>query len=87
MAIGSQDTVGVFWGNDLDASSAPMAQKNSGKWPNMPHAEVVRRHAYKVFEASFLNHNIAENPDVRPDLCPIAPPDWKAKPQVSNERS
>ena len=65
--------MGVFWGNYLDATSEPMAQKNSDKWQSMPHSEVVRRHAYKVFEESFLNHNFAENPHLRPDLNPICP--------------
>ncbi len=77
---GPRDTVGVFWGNYLDASAEPMAQKNSDKSQNMPHSEVVGRQAYKVFEESYLDHNLAENPDVRPDLSAIAPPDWKAKP-------
>ncbi len=67
--------MGVFWGNYLDASSEAMAQKIYGKWQNIAHSDVVRSHAYKVFEKSFLNYNFAENPDVRPDFNPIDPPD------------
>jgi hypothetical protein len=65
-------TAGVFWGNYVDQSAEVMARKVYPKWKHLPQSEVIRSHAYKVFEDSFLNYN----PEVgakRPDFTPIAP--------------
>ena len=49
-----------------------MAAKVYPKWKHLPQSEVIRSHAYKVFEDAFLNYN-AEVGALRPDFSPIAP--------------
>jgi glyoxylase-like metal-dependent hydrolase (beta-lactamase superfamily II) len=63
-------TAGVFWGNYVDASAEIMAAKVYPKWKQLPQSEVIRTHAYKVFEDCFLNWNHEEGL-VRPDFSPI----------------
>jgi hypothetical protein len=63
-------TAGVFWSNYVDQSAEIMALKVYPKWKHVGHSEVIRSHAYKVFEDSFLNYN----PEVgvtRPLFTPI----------------
>lgn len=50
-------TAGVFWGNYVDQSAEIMARKVYLKWKNVGQSEMIRSHAYKVFEDSFLNYN------------------------------
>jgi hypothetical protein len=66
-------TAGVFWGNYADASAEIMAAKVYPKWQHLPQSEVIRSHAYKVFEDCFLNWN-PEVGAVRPKFSPIPPP-------------
>lgn len=49
-----------------------MARKVYPKWKHLPQSEVIRSHAYKVFEDSFLNYN-PEVGATRPDFAPIVP--------------
>lgn len=65
-------TAGLFWGNYVDESAERMAAKVYPKWKHLPHSEVIRSHAYKVFEDSFLNYN-AEVGALRPDFTAIVP--------------
>ena len=65
-------TAGVFWGNYVDQSAEIMAKKVYPKWKHVAQSEVIRSHAYKVFEDSFLNYNPEENV-VRPMFSPIKP--------------
>ena len=65
-------TAGVFWGNYVDASAEIMAAKVWPKWKQLPQSEVIRSHAYKVFEDCFLNWN-PEVGAVKPDFTPIPP--------------
>lgn len=65
-------TAGVFWGNYVDESAEIMAKKVHSKWQHLPQSEVIRSHAYKVFEDCFLNWN-PEVGAVRPDFTPIPP--------------
>ena len=65
-------TAGVFWGNYVDASAEIMARKVYPKWKHVAQSEMIRSHAYKVFEDAFLNYN----PDVgvvKPLFTPIKP--------------
>lgn len=65
-------TAGVFWSNYVDQSSEVMARKVYPKWKHVAQSEVIRSHAYKVFEDCFLNYN----PEVgvtRPLFTPIPP--------------
>jgi hypothetical protein len=50
-------TAGVFWGNYVDQSAELMARKVYPKWKHVGQSELIRSHAYKVFEDSFLNYN------------------------------
>ena len=65
-------TAGVFWGNYVDQSAEIMAAKVYPQWQQLPQSEVIRSHAYKVFEDCFLNWN-PEVGAVRPDFSPIPP--------------
>jgi glyoxylase-like metal-dependent hydrolase (beta-lactamase superfamily II) len=65
-------TAGVFWGNYVDQSAEIMARKVYPKWKHVAQSEVIRSHAYKVFEDSFLNYN-PERGVLRPKFTPIAP--------------
>jgi hypothetical protein len=65
-------TAGVFWSNYVDQSAEIMAKKVYPKWKHVAQSEVIRSHAYKVFEDSFLNYN-PEVGVVRPLFTPIAP--------------
>ncbi len=65
-------TAGVFWSNYVDASAETMAKKVYPKWKDAGQVEVIRSHAYKVFEDSFLNYN-AEVGALKPDFTPIPP--------------
>ena len=49
-----------------------MAKKVYPKWQHVGQSEVIRSHAYKVFEDSFLNYNPEENV-VRPLFTAIEP--------------
>lgn len=63
-------TAGVFWGNYVDQSAEIMARKVYPKWKHVGQSEMIRSHAYKVFEDSFLNYN----PEVgitKPKFSPI----------------
>jgi Metallo-beta-lactamase superfamily len=74
-AVGKQGpglTAGVFWGNYVDQSAEIMARKVYPKWKHVGQSEVIRSHAYKVFEDSFLNYN-PEVGVVRPLFSPIIP--------------
>lgn len=65
-------TAGVFWGNYVDRSAEIMARKVYPKWKHVGQSEVIRSHAYKVFEDAFLNYN----PEVgvtKPLFSPIFP--------------
>jgi hypothetical protein len=65
-------TAGVFWGNYVDQSSEIMAKKVYPKWKHVAQSEVIRSHAYKVFEDSFLNYN-PEVGVLKPKFTPIIP--------------
>lgn len=65
-------TAGVFWGNYVDQSSEIMARKVYPKWKHVAQSEMIRSHAYKVFEDSFLNYN-PEVDVLKPKFTPIAP--------------
>lgn len=65
-------TAGVFWGNYVEASAEIMAQKVYPKWQKVAHSEVIRSHAYKVFEDAFLNYN-PEVGAIKPRFDPIKP--------------
>lgn len=67
-------TAGVFWSNYVDQSAEKMAAKVYQDWKHVAQSEVIRSHAYKVFEDCFLNYN----PEVgvtRPLFTPIPPDD------------
>ena len=49
-----------------------MARKIYPKWKHVGQSEVIRSHAYKVFEDSFLNYNLEEGV-VKPKFTPIIP--------------
>ena len=70
--IGPGLTAGLFWGNFVDQSAERMARKVYPKWKHIPQSEVIRSHAYKVFEDSFLNYN-PEVGALRPEFTAIAP--------------
>jgi hypothetical protein len=65
-------TAGVFWGNYVDQSAEQMARKVYPKWRQVAQSEVIRSHAYKVFEDAFLNYNPEEGV-VKPKFTPIKP--------------
>lgn len=65
-------TAGVFWSNYVDQSAEVMAEKVYPKWKHVAQSEVIRSHAYKVFEDSFLNYN-PEVGVVKPLFTPIVP--------------
>lgn len=65
-------TAGVFWGNYVDESAEIMARKVYPGWKSVPQSEVIRSHAYKVFEDAFLNYN-PEVGALRPNFDPITP--------------
>jgi len=65
-------TAGVFWSNYVDQSAEVMAKKVYPKWKQVAQSEVIRSHAYKVFEDSFLNYN-PEVGVVKPLFTPIEP--------------
>jgi len=69
---GSGLTAGVFWGNYVEQSAEIMARKVHPKWKHVGQSEVIRSHAYKVFEDAFLNYN-PEVGVVKPLFSPIAP--------------
>jgi hypothetical protein len=69
---GSGITAGVFWSNYVDEAAQIMAAKVYPKWKHVAHSEVIRSHAYKVFEDAFLNYN-AELKAFKPDFDPIKP--------------
>ncbi len=63
-------TAGVFWGNYVDEAAEIMARKVYPKWQHIAQTEVIRSHAYKVFEDAFLNYN-PELGTLKPDFSPI----------------
>ena len=65
-------TAGVFWGNYVEQSTETVAQAVYPRWRHLAHSEVIRSHAYKVFEDVFLNYN-PEVQSVKPQFDPIAP--------------
>ena len=65
-------TAGVFWGNYVDESAEIMARKVHPKWKHVGQSEMIRSHAYKVFEDAFLNYN-PEVDVVKPLFSPILP--------------
>jgi hypothetical protein len=65
-------TAGVFWSNYVDQSAEAMARKVYPKWKDVAQSEVIRSHAYKVFEDAFLNYN-PEVRVVKPRFDPIRP--------------
>ncbi len=65
-------TAGVFWGNYVDQSAEIIARKVYPRWQHTGQSEVIRSHAYKVFEDAFLNYN-PEVGAVKPLFAPIAP--------------
>ncbi len=65
-------TAGVFWGNYVDQSAEIMARKVYPEWKHVAQSEMIRSHAYKVFEDSFLNYN-PEIGVVKPQFSPIMP--------------
>jgi hypothetical protein len=67
-------TAGVFWGNYVDSSAEMMARKVHPKWKHVAHSEMIRSHAYKVFEDAFLNYN-PEVGVLKPLFTPIKPHD------------
>ncbi|MGI9343137.1 MAG: MBL fold metallo-hydrolase [Gammaproteobacteria bacterium] len=69
---GSGLTAGVFWGNYVEQSAEIMARKVYPKWKHVGQTEVIRSHAYKVFEDAFLNYN-PEAGVVKPLFTPILP--------------
>ena len=74
-AIGKQGpglTAGVFWGNYVEQSAEIMARKVHPNWKHIAQSEVIRSHAYKVFEDAFLNYN-PEVGVVKPLFSPILP--------------
>ena len=71
-ANGAGLTAGVFWGNYVDQSAEKMARKVYPKWKDIAHSEMIRSHAYKVFEDSFLNYN-PEVGVIRPIFTAIPP--------------
>lgn len=66
-------TAGVFWGNYVEQSTEIMAQKVYPNWKHVAQSEVIRSHAYKVFEDAFLNYN-PEVGALKPRFSPINPP-------------
>lgn len=71
-------TAGVFWSNYVDKSSQIMAEKVYPKWKSVAQSEVIRSHAYKVFEDAFLNYN-PEVGVVKPLFTPIEPKSFEPK--------
>ena len=65
-------TAGVFWGNYVEQSAEIMARAVYPRWKHVAQSEVVRSHAYKVFEDAFLNYN-PEVGSVKPQFDAIAP--------------
>lgn len=65
-------TAGVFWGNYVEQSTEIMVRKVYPKWRDAGQSEVIRSHAYKVFEDAFLNYNL-EVGAFKPQFEPIAP--------------
>ncbi len=65
-------TAGVFWGNYVEQSTETVTQAVHPRWKHLAHSEVIRSHAYKVFEDVFLNYN-PEVQSVKPQFDPIAP--------------
>jgi hypothetical protein len=65
-------TAGVFWSNYVDESAEYMARKVYPKWKHVGQSEVIRSHAYKVFEDAFLNYN-PEVGVLKPKFTPIPP--------------
>jgi hypothetical protein len=65
-------TAGVFWGNYVEQSAEIMAREVYPRWKHVAQSEVVRSHAYKVFEDAFLNYN-PEVGSVKPQFDAIAP--------------
>ena len=65
-------TAGVFWGNYVEQSTETVAQAVHPRWKHLAPSEVIRSHAYKVFEDVFLNYN-PEVQSVKPQFDPIAP--------------
>jgi glyoxylase-like metal-dependent hydrolase (beta-lactamase superfamily II) len=65
-------TAGVFWGNYVEQSAETMARAVYPRWKHVAQSEVVRSHAYKVFEDAFLNYN-PEVGSVKPLFDAIAP--------------
>jgi hypothetical protein len=62
----------VFWGNYVDEAAEIMARKVYPTWQHIAQTEVIRSHAYKVFEDAFLNYN-PELGTLKPDFTPIKP--------------
>ena len=62
----------MFWGNYVDQSAEIMARKVYPEWKHVAQSEMIRSHAYKVFEDSFLNYN-PEIGVVKPQFSPIMP--------------
>ncbi len=67
---GPTHTAGVFWSNFVDDAAQKMAAKVYPKWRDVAQSEVIRSHAYKVFEDAFLNYNPSEGV-VKPDFRPL----------------
>lgn len=65
-------TAGVFWGNYVEQSTQTVALAVHPRWKHLAHSEVIRSHAYKVFEDVFLNYN-PEVQSMKPQFDPIAP--------------
>ncbi len=65
-------TAGVFWGNYVDKSAEIMARKVYPRWKHVGQSEMIRSHAYKIFEDAFLNYNPEEGV-VKPSFTPLAP--------------
>jgi len=65
-------TAGVFWGNYVDEAAEIMARKVYPAWQHIAQTEVIRSHAYKVFEDAFLNYN-PELGTLKPDFTSIKP--------------
>ena len=63
----------VFWGNFVEWSSEFMAQKMLEKWDETPAIEVIRSHAYQVFQDAFVNYFWKGNHEIRPNFDPISP--------------
>jgi len=73
MVKSPDDSAGVFWENIVNVSAEKMAHEVYEKWKDQLHAEVIRSHAYKVFEDAFLHYNWSNNHGIRPDFSPIDP--------------